>query len=283
MPDYLVRAVSAIRQGGVASNGALIKPGWAMGEFYATDELAFSGDFEVKEWDSTLVRKEWADHATNGPEYISVTCGTLTVVGGERRGDGLVGELDRVAVGPGFSVVLRPGFLRRFECTSDAAGVSVRRPTNVTRGVNMDERRTQDLDEQYRALTEHWKHTDQIRQLLLYNFLMASTILAAAWGLLYTASSKPGILLKALSALGVILSLLWFCVAIRATGYYDMYEAEARRVEDRLPEPDAWPFHARASYRDNFPRVFGQRIRAATITSGVPILFLVFFALTAAF
>ena len=143
----------------------------------------------------------------------------------------------------------------------------------------MGEGRAPDLNEQYRAFTEHWKHTDQIRQLLLYNFLMASTILVAAWGLLYSYSATPQLLLKALSGLGVILSVLWYGVARRATGYYDMYEAQASQIEACLPESQRWPFHARATYRHNVPRVSAATIRAAAITSGVPTLFFVLFSL----
>src|SRR5437867_9570243 len=99
MSHYLVRAVSDIRRG-----SASIEPGWAMGPFYSTKELAFTSDFEVKEWDSTLVRKQWAGQAAHGSEYITVTCGTLTVIGGERSADGTTTEIaDRIVVDQGSS------------------------------------------------------------------------------------------------------------------------------------------------------------------------------------
>jgi len=283
--DYVVRMVSAIRHDKIAGTGP---PGWAMGPFYTPQELAFTSDFEVKEWGAAGVRSTWDDHALSGPEYISVTCGQLTVVGGEAGGkNGTPVETMRVDIPAGSSVVLRPGFWRRFECTPDATGVSVRRPpTTVTASRDVGEVNGPDLDGRYQAFTEHWKHTDQIRQMLLYNFLMASTILVAAWGVLYSQSPKPSLLLTALAGLGFVLSLLWFVVARRATRYYDMYETNARRTESVLRDSQHWPFHARATFRDQVPRVFGQEIRAALITSGVPLLFVVLFVfllVTAAF
>jgi hypothetical protein len=55
----------------------------------------------------------------------------------------------------------------------------------------------------YQAFTEHRKHTDQVRQLLLYNFLMGGTILVLGWTALYAAQRSvwARVLLGALSGL----------------------------------------------------------------------------------
>lgn len=280
-----MRNVSDSREGVFPHTRASIKRGWAMGPFYPSNELPFTADFEVKEWDATLVRKTWDDHVSGGPEYISVTRGTLMVIGGgARNGTELPVENERVTVAAGSSVVLRPGYWRRFECTQDATGLSIRLPARTrTGGSAITESRAPNPEERYKAFAEHWKHTDQIRQLLLYNFLMASTILVAGWGVLYAMPAKPALLLKSLSILGVILSVLWLIIARRATGYYDMYETEARRVECEFFEPRSWPFHARQTFRTNRQRTFGGKIRAAAITAGVPLLFLIFFVITLAF
>jgi len=283
--NHLVRSVSDIRRGVFPDTRVTIRAGWAMGPFYPPDELPFTADFEVKEWDAALVRKSWDDHVSSGPEYISVTRGTLTIVGGDAvGGTEHPVERERLDVAAGSSIVLRPGYWRRFECTPDAAGLSIRLPARIfTEGSAMSEGRATNLEERYKAFTEHWKHTDQIRQLLLYNFLMASTILVAGWGVLYAMPVKPSVLLKALSILGVVLALLWLIIARRSTGYYNMYEAEARQIERDFVDPQRWPFHARAGFRANLPGALEGRIRAVAITAGVPLLFLVFFGLTLAF
>jgi hypothetical protein len=131
--NHLVRSVADLRRGTPAGRTPAIQPGWAMGPFYPMDELPFASDFEVKEWDAALVRKTWQDHALNGPEYISVTQGRLTIIFGERTCDTEPpAEIERVDVVAGSSVVLRPGVWRRFECTPDVTGISVRRPAPKT-------------------------------------------------------------------------------------------------------------------------------------------------------
>ncbi len=99
----------------------------------------------------------------------------------------------------------------------------------------------------YQAFMEHWKHTDQIRQLLLYNFLMGGTILVLGWTALYAAprSAWSAVLLGVLSGAGLLLSALWLHIADRATAYYDMYERAAHELEERFSEPGRWPFHYR--------------------------------------
>ena len=128
MADYLLRRVADIRQGQAQSSRGPIKAGWAMGAFYENTELPFTEDFEVKEWDSSLINRHWSDHALDGSEYISVTSGVLTIVAGRKLADVEYPiESERIEVRAGFSAVLRPGFWRRFECTPDAAGMTVRR------------------------------------------------------------------------------------------------------------------------------------------------------------
>lgn len=287
MPNYSIRNLEDLRQGRIESSIGQIRPGWAMGPFYAADEIAFTRDFEIKEWDANLVRETWSNHVHNGPEYISVTIGMLTVICGECTNDtDPPVETERFDVSAGFSVILRPNFWRRYECTPETIGISVRCPkrnetreTDIRGGILAP-----NIIEQYKLFTEHWKHADQVRQMLLNNFLMISTILVAGWGLLYSQPHEilsMKLILITLSVMGLLLSLLWYCITLRASGYYNMYENEARVVEDLLPNSEHWPFNSRVMFRDRVQQIFGLRIRAATIISCVPLLFYLFFLLTA--
>ena len=268
--DYLVRSASEIRR--LDSTGrAIDRRGWAMGPFYDPDELPYSRHFEVKEWDANTVQRDWRNHEANGPEYISVTCGTLTVIGGCAN-DKQPSERERIEVGAGTTIVLRPGFLRRFECSSDACGLAVRAPAPSSAAALAE------LAGLYEAFTDHWKHTDQVRQLLLYNFLMAGTILVAGWGVLYASSPRPHTLVRLLSVMGVAMSALWVLVALRSTGYYDMYETQARERESTFASPEAWPFHRRQRFRHEAR--WWIRLPAVGITTGVPLLFMAFFAIS---
>jgi hypothetical protein len=122
---YLLRSADDIRTG--SGLPADVRRGWAAGPFYSPDELAFTRDFEVKEWDFSTVQSEWRDHSAAGTEYISVTNGTLTAVIGELTKPGAdPTELERVKVPAGNSVILIPGLWRRFEATADAKGITVR-------------------------------------------------------------------------------------------------------------------------------------------------------------
>lgn len=58
-----------------------------------------------------------------------MTHGKLTVICGDLKKDNdHIIEDERVVIEAGSSVVLRPGLLRKFECTDNATGISIRRP-----------------------------------------------------------------------------------------------------------------------------------------------------------
>jgi hypothetical protein len=61
----------------------------------------------------------------------------------------------------------------------------------------------------YQAASQHWAHAEQIRWTLLYNYLMASTILLLAWATIFGAQSSGQVrhsILAALAAAGAGLS-----------------------------------------------------------------------------
>jgi len=75
----------------------------------------------------------------------------------------------------------------------------------------------------YHASVQHWSHAEQIRWTLLYNYLMASTILLLAWATVF-ASAVPlsiswpkRIALVVLPTAGLLLSVLWIGLGLRAS------------------------------------------------------------------
>src|SRR6266545_4516598 len=91
----------------------------------------------------------------------------------------------------------------------------------------------------YQAATSHWTHAEQIRWTLLYNYLMASTILLLAWSTLFANHrANPGatLLLAVISSAGAIISVVWILLGIRATGFVAAYHKLGLSLEG--PESD---------------------------------------------
>jgi hypothetical protein len=257
--DYRLLDADEIRQGFEG-----VKPGWAMGSFYPVGDLQHSNEFEIKEWDRTKIRSDWADHVEIDREYIVLLQGILTVVLGRHAASGIE-ELAAIEVRQGQRIILRAGVWRKFHGTDDVMGVTIRTSPNAHSAERL---------ERYRSITEHWKHADQIRQWLLYNSLMVSSVLVAAWSALYAQhiSSVP---LFALVALGCVTSIAWLSIVRRASGYYDMYENDARAAEKEMLRPLHWPFHRRAEYRSD--QTNGDTFKFSHLTQVVPVVFFVFY------
>src|SRR5437870_6750726 len=93
-------------------------------------------------------------------------------------------------------------------------------------------------DTLYQAASQHWAHAEQIRWTLLYNYLMASTILLLAWATVFASSTGarlPRYIQAGLAAAGALLSALWVALGARATGFVSMYAATGRGLEPQLP------------------------------------------------
>jgi hypothetical protein len=260
-PDqrFLVMAVEEIRNG-EANKGT--QAGWAVGPWFQPTNIRRAERFEVKEWNSNQIQSEWRDHSAAGIEYITVKQGTLIVILGQADDAKVVSEDQRIPVPANYCIVLSAGVWRRFEGDPDVQGVSVRSP--------LDARQSVDLVERYRAITEHWKHTDQVRQWLLYNFLLAMSVLVLAWATIISSKDVHALIPASLTVLGILVSLLWIHVVRRASAYYEMYEQDARGVERQIRDSENWPFHKRRVFQGSW-LPFKHAIQL------LPLLFLVFF------
>jgi hypothetical protein len=265
--DYILLEANDIRRG---FDG--VKPGWIMGSpFYAVDDLRHSYDFEIKEWDKSSIRAEWTNHADQGSEYIAILNGVLTVSLGRQLPKGI--ELEsNIEVQSGQRIILREGIWRRFAGTDDVKGITIRK--------SADTGRTERL-ERYRSTTEHWTHTDQIRQWLLYNMLMASSVLVLGWSALYVYANSSAFLLVSLSVLGMICSAAWWLIVRRASGYFYMYEKAARDIERGMQGTAEWPFHQRLKF--NSDETNGNKFKFAYLSQMIPLVFGTFYLVAFAY
>jgi ADP-ribose pyrophosphatase YjhB (NUDIX family) len=131
----------------------------------------------------------------------------------------------------------------------------------------------------YQAASQHWAHAEQIRWTLLYNYLMASTILLLAWATVFASSSSHPKVQVVFAAAGAALSALWVALGARATAFVSMYTETGRSLEPS-PEPLAGevarvgPFAAAARHRSSMTGV-GRFAPSHLVLWFVPTLFLV--------
>lgn len=72
----------------------------------------------------------------------------------------------------------------------------------------------------YQALNQHWSHAEQERWSMLYNFLMANTILLLAWAAVYASQipTKTPVL-AVLTLGGAAISVLWLTFGARVNTF----------------------------------------------------------------
>lgn len=93
------------------------------------------------------------------------------------------------------------------------------------------------LVELYQTASQQWIHAEQIRWALLYNYLMASTILLLAWAAVFASANSDPIgqrILAALAVGGVLLSGLWVALGVRAAGFVHAYRVAGNNLEQEL-------------------------------------------------
>ena len=119
---YLLLDAADIRDGLAGT-----KPGWAMGSFVSIEDLRFSREFEVKEWDLRSMRRDWRDGMDCGNEYIAVLDGVLTVILGRLTEDGRTVAVEKeIELGPEQRIIIAPGLWRSFRATDNVKALTVR-------------------------------------------------------------------------------------------------------------------------------------------------------------
>lgn len=134
----------------------------------------------------------------------------------------------------------------------------------------------------YAAASAQWIHSEQVRWTLLYNFLMASTVLLLAWTAVL-ASTQPHIakliVLSALAGGGFIISLLWIALGLRASGFVDTYREAGmclEKVVGRGLDTPSGPFVRARLHRDALRRVkFCSRHRVERLASSRRVVYIV--------
>jgi hypothetical protein len=107
----------------------------------------------------------------------------------------------------------------------------------------------------YQATAQSWVHAEQIRWTLLYNYLMTTSILLLAWAAVFTTNSAKSIwVLLVLAASGLLVSLIWIPLGIRASGFVTMYGQLGGILESYIElgsslESARGPFRTAADYR----------------------------------
>lgn len=110
----------------------------------------------------------------------------------------------------------------------------------------------------YQTASQQWAHAEQIRWTLLYNYLMASTILLLAWSAVFASSDhsfEKAVVLALLAVGGIALSALWVALGLRATGFVRRYAAAGGDLEAELIKatgisPPNSPFAVASRHRE---------------------------------
>ncbi len=135
----------------------------------------------------------------------------------------------------------------------------------------------------YQTASQQWSHAEQIRWTLLYNYLMASTILLLAWSAVFASSCsrEKAIVLVLLSLGGAGLSGLWVALGLRATGFVRKYaEAgltlEAGFIKATGISPPNAPFAVAREHREQVTGL-ARRASSAVVLWIVPTVFLLIY------
>lgn len=127
----------------------------------------------------------------------------------------------------------------------------------------------------YQAASDHWTHAEQLRWTLLYNFLMAVTILLLAWAAVAGATLDPSwakrLVLLSLCVGGFGLSLVWFGLALRAGRFVHHYAEFGRSIESNHLNIKG-PFRSAEAFRNEI-KGLAALVPSRVVLPLVPALF----------
>jgi len=86
----------------------------------------------------------------------------------------------------------------------------------------------------YQAVNQHWRHAEQERWSILYNFFTANSILLLAWAALSSITPTKKLALLVLSLSGVLISFLWIAIESRVNNFIKRYGELGETVENQL-------------------------------------------------
>jgi hypothetical protein len=130
----------------------------------------------------------------------------------------------------------------------------------------------------YQVTSQHWAHAEQIRWTLLYNLLVANTILLLAWAAIFATNTRPAgawLPLTSLSFGRLCVSLLWIFLQRRANRFSMMYTNLGQEIEKSLPT-NKGPFQATEECRNKLKGITGL-VQTHRVLVGVPCLFVLLF------
>jgi hypothetical protein len=114
----------------------------------------------------------------------------------------------------------------------------------------------------YQATVQHWAHSEQIRWTLLYNYLMATTILLLVWATVFISQTPSRtFILIALGVAGLIVTLSWIPLGLRASSFVEAYTDLGLELEGsrQARKTGAGPFAA----ADERRRTMGGAVKLA--------------------
>lgn len=127
----------------------------------------------------------------------------------------------------------------------------------------------------YSMVSQHWSHSSELRWTLLYNFLVATTILLLAWAAIFSSTTQlhgKRLALIALCIAGFVLSLIWISLLLRANNFVQMFVHLGLDVEESLGLADTGPFHRGQSHRESMKGIPGLTA-TRYVTTTVPAIF----------
>jgi hypothetical protein len=92
---------------------------------------------------------------------------------------------------------------------------------------------------EYQVANQRWVHSEGVRWSILYNFLVAHSVMVLAWAALRAISDDKGVLhltplLYIIPGVGIVLSIVQFGIGLRANAYIGAYARDGVRIEKLL-------------------------------------------------